>query len=137
MQGDAADIQREMDVPPGEPNLLMVLAGGVSLHQAPRLLGWIPGVPLSLVEGPLLPRLLLALLALSIPALLYGLAWLVFSRQRLRRTLYGLLPLIWALLLTGICPWAWAKPDSCCLSASRHSRGLGSSPCRLGRRMPM
>ena len=58
-----------------------------------------PPVLLSLVEGPLLPRLLLALLALSIPALLYGLAWLVFSRQRLRRTLYGLLPLIWALLL--------------------------------------
>jgi len=95
----AADIQREMDVPPGEPSLLLVLAGDVCLHQAPRLLGWIPGAPLSLVEGPLLPRLLLALLALSIPALLYGLAWLVFSRQRLRRTLYGLLPLIWALLL--------------------------------------
>lgn len=95
----AADIQREMDLPPGEPSLLLVLAGDVCLHQAPRLLGWIPGAPLSLVEGPLLPRLLLALLALSIPALLYGLAWLVFSRQRLRRTLYGLLPLIWALLL--------------------------------------
>ena len=86
----AADIQREMDVPPGEPSLLLLLAGDVCLHQAPRLLGWIPGAPLSLVEGLLLPRLLLALLALSIPALLYGLAWLVFSRQRLRRTLYGL-----------------------------------------------
>jgi len=95
----AADIQREMEYPRGEPSLLLVLAGDVCLHQATRLLGWIPGAPLSLVEGPLLPRLLLALLALSIPALLYGLAWLVFSRQRLRRTLYGLLPLIWALLL--------------------------------------
>ena len=95
----AADIQREMELPPGEPSLLLVLAGDVCLHQAPRMLGWIPGAPPSLVEGPLLPRLLMALLALSIPALLYGLAWLLFSRQRLRRTLYGLLPLIWALLL--------------------------------------
>ena len=95
----AADIQREMELPRGEPSLLLVLAGDVCLHQAPHLLGWIPGAPLSLVEGPLLPRLLMALLALSIPALLYGLAWLIFSRQRLRRTLYGLLPLIWALLL--------------------------------------
>ena len=95
----AADIQREMELPPGEPSLLLVLAGDVCLHQAPRMLSWIPGAPPSLVEGPLLPRLLIALLALSIPALLYGLAWLVFSRQRLRRTLYGLLPLIWALLL--------------------------------------
>ena len=95
----AADIQRDMGLPAGEPSLLLVLAGDICLHQAPRVLGWIPGAPPSLVEGPLLPRLLIALLALSIPALLYGLAWLVFSRQRLRRTLYGLLPLIWALLL--------------------------------------
>ena len=95
----AADIQRDMGLPAGEPSLLLVLAGDICLHQAPRVLGWIPGAPPSLVEGPLLPRLLIALLALSIPALLYGLAWLVFSRQRLRRTLYGLPAPIWALLL--------------------------------------
>ena len=95
----AADIQRDMELPDGEPSLLLVLAGDVCLHQATRLLGWIPGAPTSLVEGPLLPRLLLALVAVSIPALIYGMAWLVFSRQRLRRALYGLLPLIWGLLL--------------------------------------
>ena len=88
-----------MEYPRGEPSLLLVLAGAVGVHQATRLLGRTPGTPLSLVDGPLLPRLLLAFLALSSPALRYGLAWLVFSRQRLRRTLYGLLPSICALLL--------------------------------------
>ena len=95
----AADIQREMQLPYGEPALLLVLAGDVCLHQANRLLGWIPGTPESLLDGPLLPRLLLSISALSIPALLYGLASMAFSRERIRRTLYGLLPLVWALLL--------------------------------------
>ena len=95
----AADIQREMQLPRGEPALLLVLAGDVCLHQANRLLGWIPGTPESLLDGPLLPRLLLAISALSIPALLYCLASMAFSRERIRRTLYGLLPLVWALLL--------------------------------------
>ena len=95
----AADIQREMQLPRGEPALLLVLAGDVCLHQANRLLGWIPGTPESVLEGPLLPRLLLAISALSIPALLYCLASVAFSRERIRRTLYGLLPLVWALLL--------------------------------------
>ena len=95
----AADIQREMEFPRGEPALLLILAGDVCLHQADRLLGWIPGTPSNLVDGPLLPRLGLAILALSIPGLLFGLAGLRFSNKRIRRTLYGLLPLIWALLL--------------------------------------
>lgn len=96
----AADIQREMDIPRGEPALLLILAGDICLHQADRLLGWLPGAPSNLLDGPLLPRLALAILALSIPGLMYGLAWLGFSHKRTRRTLYGLLPLIWALLLT-------------------------------------
>ena len=123
----AADIQREMQLPYGEPALLLVLAGDLFLHQANRLLGWIPGIPESLVDGPLLPRLLLAIVALSIPALLFCLASLAFSRERIRRTLYGLLPLIWALLLARHLPlgmseagqllpvsfspmdWSWSK----------------------------
>ena len=95
----AADIQREMDLPRGEPLLLLVLAGDLCLHHAHRLLGWMPWVPLTLVEGPLPLRLATAVLALSLPGLLYALSHLLFSAQRLQRTLYGLLPLIWALLL--------------------------------------
>ncbi|MFM8524943.1 MAG: sigma 54-interacting transcriptional regulator [Cyanobacteriota bacterium] len=95
----AADIQRTMEVPAGEPGLLLVLAGDLCLHHWQRLLGWLPLVPESLVEGPLLPRLATAMLALAIPAALFGLARLLFSEARLKRTLYGLLPLIWALLL--------------------------------------
>ena len=95
----AADIQPEMQLPYGEPALLLVLAGDVCLHQANRLFGWIPGTPESLLIGPLLPRLLLASFALSIPALLYGFASMAFNHERIQRTLYGLLPLIWALLL--------------------------------------
>jgi hypothetical protein len=51
------------------------------------------------VDGPLLPRLAFATLALAIPAALFGLTRMMFSDARLNRTLYGLLPLIWALLL--------------------------------------
>jgi len=95
----AADIQRQMEVPAGEPGLLLVLAGDLCLHHWQRLLGWLPLAPGSLVEGPLLPRLAFAFLALAVPAALFGASRLLFSDARLRRTLYGLLPLIWALLL--------------------------------------
>ncbi len=95
----AADIQREMELPPGEPALVLVLAGDVCLHHWQRLLGWLPGAPGSLVAGPLLARLAVAALALAVPTGLFLLFRLWFSRERLVRTLYGLLPLIWALLL--------------------------------------
>jgi len=46
----AADIQRQMELPTGEPALLLVLAGDVCLHHWQRLLGWLPLAPASLVE---------------------------------------------------------------------------------------
>jgi polyferredoxin len=95
----AADIQREMDLPAGEPGLLLVLAGDLCLHHWQRLLGWLPLAPASLVEGPLLPRLAVAALAMALPSGLFLAARLLYSRERLLRTLYGLLPLVWALLL--------------------------------------
>ena len=95
----AADLQREMDVPLGEPGLILVLAGDLCLHHWPRLFGALPLAPASLVEGPLLPRLAFAVLALALPSLLFVLARPFFTAPRLRRTLYGLLPLVWALLL--------------------------------------
>lgn len=95
----AADIQRQMELPAGEPALLLVLAGDLSLHHWQRLLGWLPLAPPDLTAGPLLPRLAFAALALALPAALFGVARLLFSDARLTRTLYGLLPLIWALLL--------------------------------------
>jgi NAD-dependent dihydropyrimidine dehydrogenase PreA subunit len=93
----AADLQREMDPPAGEAGLILVLAGGIALHQWQRLLGWLPLAPASLQAGPLLPRLAFGLLALALPAL----GWLGLRRLlRLPYTLlYALLPLLWALLL--------------------------------------
>jgi len=105
----AADLQREMEAPVGEPGLLLVLAGDLSLHHWQRLLGWLPLAPASLVEGPLLPRLVFATLALALPAALVLLARPFFSVARLRRTLYGLLPLIWALLLARHLPIGMAE----------------------------
>jgi polyferredoxin len=67
----AADIQREMNLPPGEPGLLLVLAGDVCLHHSQRLLGWSSLAPTSLVEGPWLPRLAAATLALAVPSALF------------------------------------------------------------------
>ena len=87
----AADLQRSMNAPDGERLLILVLAGGICLHQWQRLLGWIPAAPITLHEGPLLPRLSLALLALALPAAV-GL-WLD------KRWLYAGLPLLWSLLL--------------------------------------
>ncbi|MFZ9569495.1 MAG: 4Fe-4S binding protein, partial [Vulcanococcus sp.] len=105
----AADIQREMELPRGEPLLLLVLAGDLPLHHAERLLGWLPWSSGTLLEGPLGARLLTATLALALPGLLYGLAHLLFSPERLRRTLYGLLPLLWALLLARHLPLGMAE----------------------------
>jgi hypothetical protein len=105
----AADIQRSMDLPPGEPALLLVLAGDVCLHHWQRLLGWLPLAPASLVSGPLLPRLAVGALALALPAALFAAARLVFSHERLLRTLYGLLPLVWALLLARHLPLGMAE----------------------------
>ncbi len=87
----AADIHAGLHQPHGEPGLILVLAGGITLHHWQRLLGWLPMAPASLHEGPLLPRLSIALFALAIPAFV-GL-WLN------RRWLYAALPLLWALLL--------------------------------------
>lgn len=88
-----------MDLPPAEPALILILAGDLSLHHWQRLLGWLPAAPTSLTEGPLLPRLAVATLALAIPAGLFGLARLIVPRHRLLQGLYGLLPLVWALLV--------------------------------------
>lgn len=85
----AADLQRTMAVPRGEPGLMLVLAGGIVLHHAmPSLDGLAP-----------LPRFSLACLALAAPAL--GLLPLrpLLGPQRWRDGLYGLLPLLWGVLL--------------------------------------
>ena len=66
----AADIQRDMTLPPGEPGLLLVLAGDGCLHHWQRLLGWS---------------------ALALPSALFLLYRLWFSRPQMVRTLYGLL----------------------------------------------
>jgi len=105
----AADLQREMDPPVGEPGLLLVLAGDLCLHHWHRLLGWCPLSPETLVQGPLLPRLAFAALALAIPSALFLLARPFFSAPRLRRSLYGLLPLVWALLLARHLPTGMAE----------------------------
>jgi NAD-dependent dihydropyrimidine dehydrogenase PreA subunit len=105
----AADLQREMEVPAAEPGLLLVLAGDVCLHHWQRLLGWWSLAPASLVEGPLLPRLAFAALALALPSALFLAARPFFSAARLRRTLYGLLPLVWGLLLARHLPLGMAE----------------------------
>jgi polyferredoxin len=89
----AADLQRDLSAPAGEAGLILVLAGGVCLHHWQRLLGWLPLAPASLQEGPLLPRLAFAALALALPGGLF----LALRRRRL--VLYALLPLLWALML--------------------------------------
>jgi polyferredoxin len=105
----AADLQREMDPPVGEPGLILVLAGDLCLHHWHRLLGWMSLAPESLVDGPLLPRLAFASLALALPSALFLLARPFFSAPRLRRSLYGLLPLVWALLLARHLPVGMAE----------------------------
>jgi polyferredoxin len=101
----AADLQREMRPPAAEAGLILVLAGGVALHHWQRLLGglarWLPSsFPVSLHEGPLLPRLAIASLALALPAL----AFLLLRFRQKRMLLYGLLPLLWSLMLAHFLP---------------------------------
>jgi NAD-dependent dihydropyrimidine dehydrogenase PreA subunit len=85
----AADLQRTMAVPQGEPGLMLVLAGGVSLHHVtPLLEGLTP-----------LPRFSLACLALAAPALVLLPLRPLLGAQRWRDGLYGLLPLLWGVLL--------------------------------------
>lgn len=113
----AADLQREMRPPAGEAGLILVLAGGVCLHLWQRLLGGLPLAPASLQQGPLLPRLAFAVLALALPAALFLLARLVGALRAsvpapapgLRLALYGLLPLLWALLLARHLPLGMAE----------------------------
>jgi len=125
----AADLQRSMDPPAGEAGLILVLAGGLCLHHWERLLGWLPAgvsalaygqfpaaatlsgglglqaqATLSLSEGPLLPRLAIACLALALPAGLWLLvriaaARLLPGRGRPWLLLYALLPLLWSVML--------------------------------------
>jgi len=125
----AADLQRSMDPPAGEAGLILVLAGGLCLHHWERLLRWLPAgvstlvhgqpppaatlsaglglqVPamFSLGEGPLLPRLAIACLALALPAALWLLvrnaaARLLPGRGRPWLLLYALLPLLWSVML--------------------------------------
>jgi len=80
----AADLQRQLAVPTGEPALILVLAGGVVLHhwQQSAANNW----PLALGY-------------LALPGLI-GLVFRCFvSGQQWRHGLYGMLPLLWALLL--------------------------------------
>ena len=56
-----------MRSPDGERGLILVLAGGITLHHWQKLLSWLPLAPASLQEGPLLPRLSFAVLALAPP----------------------------------------------------------------------
>jgi transcriptional regulator with AAA-type ATPase domain len=123
----AADLQRSMDPPAGEAGLILVLAGGLCLQHWDRLLGWLPelvgrlaplgaaGAPLagggqgwaggfSLTAGPLLPRLAIGALALTLPSGLWLLLRAAALRWRPGRSrpwlvLYALLPLLWAVLL--------------------------------------
>ncbi|MEB3322819.1 MAG: 4Fe-4S binding protein [Synechococcaceae cyanobacterium] len=100
----AADLQREMDPPAGEAGLILVLAGGVCLHHWQRLLGALPLAPAGLQEGPLLPRLAFAALALALPAAAFLLASGLGGRRRPQLHLYALLPLLWALMLADHLP---------------------------------
>jgi len=100
----AADLQRQMVIPRGEPGLLLVLTGSICLQHWQALWGWSALAPASMHSGPWLPRLAMACLCLALPAAIYQLAHLVFGTQRLQRTLYGLLPLLWSLLLASHLP---------------------------------
>jgi hypothetical protein len=92
----AADLQKGMAVPFGERLLLLVLLGGVALHHWQGWLAWLPWAPESLQAGPLLPRFGVGLIALLLPVLVAG--WWP------KPLLYGLLPLVWALILSRYLP---------------------------------
>ena len=159
----AADLQRSMDPPAGEAGLILVLAGGLCLHHWERLLGWLPGKvaalasdhgpdattlaggldlqtqeAFSLSEGPLLPRLAIACLALALPAGLWlvarkAAARLLPGRERPWLLLYALLPLLWGLMLAhhlalGMAEAGRVLPVSAAplLAESRFGEGAGS-----------
>jgi hypothetical protein len=105
----AADLQRDLDAPEAEAGLILVLAGDLTLHHWQKLLGSFPLAPTSLSEGPLLPRLAFGALALALPSLGFLLMRPWFTPQRLRRTLYALLPLVWGLLLARYLPLGMAE----------------------------
>ena len=105
----AADLQRDLEAPAAEAGLFLVLAGDLTLHHWQRLLGELPLAPASLSEGPLLPRLAFAALALALPSLGFLLMRPWFASQRLRRILYALLPLLWGLLLARHLPLGMAE----------------------------
>ena len=88
-----------MTVPEGEPALLLVLAGGVCLHH------WQP----ALEALPPLARFPLAALALGLPSLLALALGRLVSPEQWRQTLYGLLPLVWGVLLARHLPLAMAE----------------------------
>ena len=100
----AADIQRSMEVPSGEPALILVLAGDICLQNWHQLWGWWTQAPLTLAEGPLLPRLGIAVMTLAFPASIFAIARFLLKKERLQRTLYGLLPLLWAVMLAQYLP---------------------------------
>ena len=97
----AADLQPVMHTPSAERGLILVLAGGITLHHWQRLLGWLPLAPATLHEGPLLARLSFAALSLALPAA--ACLWLN------RRWLYAGLPMLWALLLARHLPIGMAE----------------------------
>ncbi|MBD2717802.1 4Fe-4S binding protein [Synechococcus sp. FACHB-909] len=109
----AADLQRDMAPPAGEAGLILVLAGGVCLRHAERLLGWLPLAPDALEQGPLLARLAFAALALALPAGLWLLLRPLVAGLRPASPswllLYALLPLLWALLLAQHLPMGMAE----------------------------
>jgi polyferredoxin len=94
----AADLQRDADPPAGEAGLILVLAGGVTLHHWRALVGELPLAPGSLHEGPMLPRLAFATLALALPSIAV-LVLRLFRTLAPWQLLYVLLPLLWALML--------------------------------------
>ena len=77
--------------PAEERGLILVLAGGISLHHWNKLLGWLPLAPVTMHGGPLLPLLSFALLALALP--------MAAGLWQNRRWLCAGLPLLWAVLL--------------------------------------
>ncbi|MEB3333082.1 MAG: sigma 54-interacting transcriptional regulator [Synechococcaceae cyanobacterium] len=107
----AADLQRHSEPPGGELALILVLAGGLCLQHAERLLGWALPVPVSLQSGPLPLRLAIAMAALALPAvvvlLLRALGWL--SGAALKQLAYALLPLLWSLMLAQHLPLGMAE----------------------------
>jgi hypothetical protein len=95
-----------LDAPPGHPPTPAAGWGWISISHSrdALLLGWSSLAPASLSSGPLLPRLSIATLALAIPSLFVLCARPFFSQARLERTVYGMLPLFWSLLLANHLP---------------------------------